>query len=82
LKIRERPAVKVEDETRFFKLVRAAFSQRRKTILNNLKASAAALKFSTPIIAALEASGIDTRRRAETMSLAEFATLDQALFSK
>ena len=80
LKVRERPAVQVEDETRFFKLVRAAFSQRRKTILNNLKACAATLKFSRPIAAALEAAGVAAQRRAETLSLAEFASVDQALF--
>ena len=82
LKLRERPTVHVEDETRYFKLVRAAFSQRRKTILNNLKASSAALNFSRPIGAALEDSGIDAQRRAETLSLAEFASLDKALFSR
>ena len=36
LKIREQPVIQVEDERRFFALVRAGFSQRRKTILNNL----------------------------------------------
>jgi 16S rRNA (adenine1518-N6/adenine1519-N6)-dimethyltransferase len=80
LKLRERPAVQVDDESRFFALVRAAFSQRRKTILNNLKASAAALKFSRPILAALEAAGVAPQRRAETLSLTEFASLDKALF--
>jgi len=80
LKIREQPVVQVEDERRFFALVRAAFSQRRKTILNNLKASATALKFSRPIGPALEAASIAPQRRAETMSLAEFASLDHDLF--
>jgi 16S rRNA (adenine1518-N6/adenine1519-N6)-dimethyltransferase len=80
LKLREQPAIQVEDEARFFALVRAAFSQRRKTILNNLKASAAALKFSQPVGAALEAAGVAAQRRAETLSLPEFASLDSALF--
>jgi 16S rRNA (adenine1518-N6/adenine1519-N6)-dimethyltransferase len=80
LKIREQPVIQVEDERRFFALVRAAFSQRRKTILNNLKASATALKFSRPIGPALEAASIAPQRRAETMSLAEFASLDHELF--
>lgn len=80
LKIREQPAIQVEDERRFFALVRAAFSQRRKTILNNLKASATALKFSRPIGVALEAAGIAPQRRAETLSLTEFASLDHELF--
>ena len=80
LKLREQPAVQVEDERRFFALVRTAFSQRRKTIQNNLKAGAAALKFPRAIEAALEAAGIAPHRRAETLSLAEFATLDRELF--
>jgi 16S rRNA (adenine1518-N6/adenine1519-N6)-dimethyltransferase len=80
LKLREQPAIQVEDERRFFAVVRASFSQRRKTILNNLKASAAALKFLRPIEAALESAGVASQRRAETLSLAEFASLDRALF--
>ena len=80
LKIREQPLIQVEDEKRFFALVRAAFSQRRKTILNNLKASATALKVSRPIGPALESANIAPQRRAETMSLAEFASLDHELF--
>jgi len=80
LKIRDQPAVQVEDEMRFFALVRAAFSQRRKTILNNLRAGAAALKFSRAIETALEAAGVAPQRRAETLSLAEFAALERELF--
>ena len=54
------------DEEFFFKVVRTAFAQRRKTLLNSL-----ALFGKEKILA----SGIDVRRRAETLSLEEFAAL-------
>ena len=79
LTVRERPAVEVADEGRFFALVRAAFAQRRKTILNNLKAAATTLNFTHPLEAALEAASVAPQRRAETLSLAEFAALYKAL---
>ena len=79
LVVRERPAVDVADESKFFGLVRAAFAQRRKTILNNLKAAAGAPGFKADAVAALQAAGIDARRRAETLSLDEFAALYDAL---
>jgi 16S rRNA (adenine1518-N6/adenine1519-N6)-dimethyltransferase len=79
LRVRERPAVEVADEARFFALVKAAFAQRRKTILNNLKAGASALGFARPLEAALEAASVAPQRRAETLSIAEFAALCEAL---
>ena len=60
-----KPPVEV-DEDFFFKVVRTAFAQRRKTLLNSLSA------FGKD---KLLASGIDTSRRAETLSLEEFAAL-------
>ncbi len=79
LVVRERPAVEVADEAKFFALVRAAFAQRRKTIRNNLKAAAGSLGFKGPVESALEAASIDPRRRAETLSLVEFAELCKQL---
>jgi 16S rRNA (adenine1518-N6/adenine1519-N6)-dimethyltransferase len=78
---RDRPAVDVSDEARFLAVARSSFAQRRKTILNNLKAASNALSFTQPIETALEIAGIDPRRRAETLSLAEFGALHDALFS-
>jgi len=60
------------DEDFFVKIVRAAFAQRRKTLLNSLTAAG----FPREKILA---SGIDTSRRAETLSLSEFASLSNAL---
>lgn len=79
LTVRERPAVEVADEARFFALVRASFAQRRKTILNNLKAASRVLEFTQPLEEALEAASVAPQRRAETLSLAEFAALCRAL---
>jgi 16S rRNA (adenine1518-N6/adenine1519-N6)-dimethyltransferase len=68
------------EEKKFFALVGLAFSQRRKTILNNLKSANSI--FSTDIEAALRRSGIDPRLRAETLSLAEFLRLHAELSTR
>ncbi|MDH5511996.1 MAG: 16S rRNA (adenine(1518)-N(6)/adenine(1519)-N(6))-dimethyltransferase RsmA [Gammaproteobacteria bacterium] len=63
--------VELKDEETFAKVVRMAFASRRKTLRNNLKAL-----LSTEQLLSL---GIDPGRRAETLSLAEFAVLSNAL---
>ena len=80
LVVRERASVDVDDEDKFFALVRAAFAQRRKTIANNLKAFAGAIGLATSIDVALERARIDSRRRAETLSIEEFNALYRALY--
>ena len=80
LAVRERAAVEVEDEHRFFALVRAAFAQRRKTIANNLKVFAGAIGLPISTDVALERARIDPRRRAETLSIEEFNVLYRALY--
>ena len=54
-------------------LVQAAFNQRRKTLANALKPFAAAMRVSTE--EALTKSGLDGRRRPETLALAEWVRL-------
>jgi len=77
LSCRRQPAVHVESETLFFRVVRAAFSQRRKMLLN---AIAGQLNYSkAEVTAQLESCGIDVKRRGETLSIAEFANLSNAL---
>ena len=71
------PRISVPDEERFRAVVRAAFAQRRKTIANSL-ATALALP-SERVRDALETAGIDATRRAETLSLEEFAHLTARL---
>lgn len=77
--ILDEPVVKVNDEKVFFKLVRAAFAQRRKTLKNNLK-SDKSLNFGEELILkAFQNIGIETNRRGETLSLEEFAKLSNYL---
>jgi 16S rRNA (adenine1518-N6/adenine1519-N6)-dimethyltransferase len=74
--IRKFPAVAVADEALFFRLIRAGFSQRRKTMSNSLKPLYDNIKDILPEI------GIDPGRRAETLSMEEFARLADHLHSK
>jgi len=62
-----KPPVEVNDVASLEKVVAQAFSQRRKTLRNTLKGVLEA--------AEIEAAGIDPQRRAETLSLQEFAAL-------
>jgi 16S rRNA (adenine1518-N6/adenine1519-N6)-dimethyltransferase len=63
-----------DDEAFFGRVVQAAFGQRRKTLRNAL--CAGALPVEPPaILRALEESGIDPTRRAETLTVAEFVAL-------
>ena len=77
LEMRERPLVDMPDPAWFEKVVFAAFSQRRKTILNSLKGSA--IREPERITAALAQAKIDPQRRAETVSIVEFGALSEAL---
>lgn len=71
--IRREPPVDICDERLFFRIVKASFGQRRKTLNNALKAT------GNPDIAAwLTRAGIDGNRRGETLSLDEFAALTNA----
>jgi 16S rRNA (adenine1518-N6/adenine1519-N6)-dimethyltransferase len=73
MKILEHPSVILEDEKIFFRLVKAAFAQRRKTLSNSLKG------FREDMTGILVSSGIDPQRRPETLSIGEFARLSDAL---
>lgn len=79
LKMRELPAVRVRDADIFFKVVRAAFSKRRKTLLNSISGFEAIGVDRPAASAILEACGIDPARRGETLSLDEFARIADAL---
>lgn len=73
---RQTPEVDIDDEDRFFKMTKAAFSQRRKTINNNYQSLFVDGKANKEIIKKwLETSDIDPRRRGETLSIKEFAKL-------
>ncbi len=73
---RQQPPVPVADEDFFFQVVRAAFNQRRKTLLNAL--GNLGLERSQ-LLQAMAAAGIEPRRRGETLAIPEFAHLSAAL---
>ena len=73
--VRETPAVQVRDEKMFFRVVKAAFGQRRKTLANALKGGGLPKE---QIRDAMESAGIDPTRRGETLTLAEFGKLADA----
>lgn len=72
LEFLDEPRAAVRDEQRFRTLVKAAFSQRRKTLWNALRSVPGARE-------ALERAGIDPQRRGETLSVEEFAAVERAL---
>ncbi len=71
------PSAPVLDAARFRRLVKAGFAQRRKTLGNALRA--ARLVPEERLLAALAASGLDPRRRGETLEVPEWAALERAL---
>jgi len=73
--IRKQPPVEVRQEKMFFRVVKAAFSQRRKTLQNCLKAAGLPAETASLV---LETAGIDGSRRGETLSLSEFAAVANA----
>jgi len=77
LHLRPQPAVDAPARA-FFAVVKAAFGQRRKTLLNAISAGLARPR--EEVAAALSAAGIDAQRRGETLSLEEFAALSRCLF--
>ncbi|MBI5050076.1 MAG: 16S rRNA (adenine(1518)-N(6)/adenine(1519)-N(6))-dimethyltransferase, partial [Nitrospirae bacterium] len=81
-----KPLYTIKDETFFLKVVKAAFSRRRKTILNSLRSLAGIevnLQPSTfnlsQIKEALFKTGIDSKSRAEVLSIKDFIKLADAL---
>jgi 16S rRNA (adenine1518-N6/adenine1519-N6)-dimethyltransferase len=78
LAIRERPAVSLRDEDFFMRVVKAAFSQRRKTLKNALKQLDAPVEKMEKVPAQ---TGIDLGRRAETLTVEEYGRLADFLLS-
>lgn len=76
LEIAFKPRIEPEvcDESLLVRVVQAAFGQRRKTLRNALSGSLLSLK-SADAVEILERTGIDPRRRAETLNVDEFVRL-------
>ena len=75
LRMRERPPVQPEDEALFFTVIRAAFAQRRKTLVNALAASGALRLDKEAARAAVQAAGLDENVRGERLSLEDFCRI-------
>ena len=78
LTILDEPRVKVNDEKLFFKIVRASFGKRRKTLHNSLGSSDNLGWNKEKSAKALELAKIDPNRRGETLSLEEFGRIVDA----
>jgi len=72
----ENPKVSVKDKDLFFRIVRESFNMRRKTLLNSLK-NIGLDKES--LQKAFSSSGIDPKRRGETLSIEEFGKLSDCI---
>ena len=77
---RPEPAVAVEDESFFFKVSKASFTHRRKTLWNNLTGYFGKTEeVKEKLTKALDQAGLSPSVRGEALSLAEFASLADAL---
>lgn len=79
LNILKEPPVKAADEKLFFRVVRASFSQRRKTLSNSLSSGLSMPK--QRIAEVLASAGIVSTARAEEMTMQQFADITNTLFS-
>ena len=73
LRIRKEPPVDVHDEVLFFRVIRAAFAQRRKTAVNSISNTLHMSK--QQVTDAFEQAGVRANSRAEALTLPEFAAV-------
>ena len=78
LTVRETPVITPTDEKYFFSVVKAAFSQRRKTAANGLSSGLGMAK--NKVFEALTNAGLDTNVRAEKLTTQELFTLSEELY--
>ena len=81
LKVRTEPPAELLDEHTFFRTVRAAFAQRRKTLLNALSSGFSELGKSE-LAETLHTCGISPMVRGETLDIPSFAALSNALYRR
>ena len=77
--VRQAPPVPVGDRALFFRVVRAAFAMRRKTLLNGLSAAFGSQLDKARLSQVLADCGFPAAVRGETLGLAEFAALTDRL---
>ena len=76
----KKPLLDVKDEKLFFRVVRGAFSQRRKTVANSLSSMLSIDKQT--VNSAIVKAGVNPQARPEAMTLEEFAALSNALLEE
>lgn len=81
LEKRETPPVEIMNKELFFKIVKAVFNQRRKTLLNALHSSGIVATEKDTLSEMLSGIGIDANRRGETLSMDEFGSLTNVMES-
>ena len=79
LTLRDKPAVQVKDEKKLFAVIRAAFSQRRKTLVNGLANSDEASCTKEEAAAILAELGLPEAVRGEALTLGQFAAISDKL---
>lgn len=77
---RNKPSIYVKDERLFFKVVKAGFAMRRKTLLNNLIRAFDMTK--EDLLSVLESCGIRHSIRGERLTIEEYGRLSDEIFSK
>ncbi|MDD6667074.1 MAG: 16S rRNA (adenine(1518)-N(6)/adenine(1519)-N(6))-dimethyltransferase RsmA [Lachnospiraceae bacterium] len=82
LDLRKEAAVETEDEKLLFQLIRAAFSQRRKTLVNSLSNAAISDISKEDVRQALGEMGLEESIRGEKLSLEDFAKLTNLLMKR
>ncbi|WP_240377897.1 16S rRNA (adenine(1518)-N(6)/adenine(1519)-N(6))-dimethyltransferase RsmA [Bacillus piscicola] len=81
LNLRKEPPCQVDDEEFFFRVIKSSFAQRRKTLWNNLQHNLTGKDKKNILESALANADIDPQRRAETLSMEEFAKLSNHLLA-
>ena len=79
LTARKEPPVSVKDDRHMFRLIRASFNERRKTLVNGLRNDPELGITKEAVEAALTEMGLPTTVRGETLSLVQFAELSDRL---
>lgn len=79
LEVADKPTVEVKDKEQMFKIIKSAFGQRRKTLMNALSHSPYIKIDKETVGKALEKMGLDANVRGEKLSLSEFARLSDII---
>jgi len=80
--VREKPVIDLQNEEMFCRIVRLSFAKRRKTLLNNFRHAHLPHYSPESMLSALQGSGIDGMRRAETLSAREFGLLSNFIIAQ